>query len=106
MNASDEVQDYWKNQVTNFLKSGLDRKSYCEQNNLKAHSLDYWRAKLHPKARARKKKTSAKWVTLQVTDPPAGNAGVRVRIGRYTIEVDSGFNHEALAEVLKVAAGC
>jgi hypothetical protein len=48
----------------------------------------------------------SKWVTLQVTDAPAGNAGVRVRIGRYAIEVDPAFNHEVLAEVLKVAAGC
>jgi hypothetical protein len=106
MNASAEVQDYWKNQIADFLKSGLDRKTYCEQNNLKMHSLDYWRAKLNPKAGVRKKKDSAKWVTLQVTDPPAGTAGVRVRIGRYTIEMDPGFNHETLADVLKVAAGC
>jgi hypothetical protein len=103
MKANDELQDHWKNQVADFLKSGLDRKTYCAQNNLKIHSLDYWRAKLNARPPASKEvDASAKWVTLQVSDRPAGNAGtgIGIRIGRFMIEVDSGFDHGVLADVL------
>lgn len=103
MKANAEVQEYWKNQIAEFLKSGLDRKTYCEQNNLKMHSLDYWRSKLKRRSPTGDKKAPGKWVTLQVADQEAGNAGIRIRVGRLVIELDSNFNRDALADVLKIA---
>jgi hypothetical protein len=105
MNASNELQAYWKSQVAEFLQSGLDRKTYCQQKNIKMHQLDYWKAKLKARPPAIKKvDASPQWVTLQVADKFAGSAGIRLRIGRLAIEVDSGFSRETLADVLKVAA--
>jgi hypothetical protein len=105
MKASTELQEYWKHQISDFLKSGLDRKTYCQQNNLKLHCLDYWRAKLSGRPAALKKADkSPQWVTLQVTDRQPANAGIRLRVGRLEIEVDPGFSRETLADVLQVAA--
>ena len=104
MKASDERREYWKNQVAEFLKSGLDRKTYCQQKNIKIHQLDYWRAKLKVRPPALKKlDASPQWVTLQVADKFAGSSGIRLWIGRLAIEVDPGFSREALADVLRVA---
>jgi len=103
MKANAEVQEYWKNQIAEFLKSGLDRKTYCEQNNLKMHRLDYWRSKMKRRPRTRNKKAPGKWVTLQVADQEPGNAGIRIRVGRLVIEVEDGFNQDVLADVLRIA---
>lgn len=106
MKASTELHEYWKHQVAEFLKSGLDRKTYCQQNNLKLHCLDYWRTKFSDQASALKTvDQSPQWVTLQVADPvSAVNTGIRLRVGRLEIEVNPGFSKETLADVLRVAA--
>ena len=103
--ASTELQEYCKRHLAEFLNSGLDRKTYCQQNNLKPHCLDYWRAKLRERPAVLKKADGPpQWVTLQVADRvAAGNTGIRLRVGRMEVEVDSGFDRETLADVLRIA---
>ncbi len=66
--------------------------------------LHYWRAKLSDRPAALKKvDKSTQWVTLQVADQVAANAGIRLRVGRLEIEVDPGYNRKTLPDVLRVA---
>ena len=106
MKTTREDQEFWSNHAAAFQRSGLTRERYCRQHNLKIYSLDYWRKKLKSSSTAVVSNDSTnRWVTLQVADPPSvgPEAGIRMRIGRLAIEVDRGFDHEVLADVLRVA---
>jgi hypothetical protein len=95
-----------KGQVSKLAKSGLSRRAFCKQNSLNVHSLDYWSTKLKRSQAASRQRprTEKRWVTLQVADQPASGTGIRLRIGRLTIELDPGFNRNLLTEVIKIAA--
>jgi len=106
MKTTREDQEYWSNHAAAFQRSGLTREKYCQQHNLKIYSLDYWRKKLKSSSTVVIGHDSGnRWVTLQVADPPSTGpeAGIRLRIGRLSIEVAPGFDHELLADVLRVA---
>ena len=34
---------YWQKHVDDFSASGLSQTTYCQQQNIKAHNLQYWR---------------------------------------------------------------
>ncbi len=96
---------FWKGHIAGLSKSGLSRRAYCQQNGLSISTFDYWRAELTTPATITEQRSESnkRWVTLQVADAPVRENGVRLRIGRVTIEVDPGFNRELLAEVIKIA---
>ncbi len=97
--------EFWKGHIAGLSKSGLSRKAYCQQNDLSISTFQYWRAKLKPASTTveHRSESNKPWVTLQVADDPTCENGVRLRIGRVTIEVDPGFNRDLLAEVIKIA---
>lgn len=106
MKSAKENQEYWWNHGVAFQKSGLTRPIYCQQNNLKISSLDYWRKKYKSSSAAVVRPDGGnRWVTLQVADQPivGPGVGIRLRIGRLAIEVESGFDPKLLADVLRVA---
>ncbi len=100
-----ERLEFWKGHIAGLSKSGLSRRAYCQQNDLSISNLDYWRAKLKPAATITEQRPESdkRWVTLRVSDEPARDNGIRLRIGRVTIEVEPGFNRELLADVIKIA---
>jgi hypothetical protein len=106
MRATKENQEFWWNHVAAVQKSGLSRRKYCEQNNLKISSLDYWRNKIKSSSTPVVRPDSEnRWLTLQVADQPIAGTGIgiRLRIGRLAIDVEPGFDHKLLADVLRVA---
>jgi len=106
MKSAKENQEYWWNHLAALQRSGLSRRAYCQQNNLKISSLDYWRNKCKPSSTAVARRDGGnRWVTLQVGDQPIAGPGarIRLRIGRFAIEVEPGFDPKLLADVLRVA---
>lgn len=106
MRATKQNQEFWWNHVAAVQKSGLSRRVYCEQNNLKISSLDYWRNKIKSSADPIvRHESNNRWVTLQVAEQPivGVGSGIRLRIGRLAIEVEPGFDHKLLTDVLRVA---
>ena len=105
MKTRQERLEFWKGHIAGLSKSGLSRRAYCQQNDLSISTFDYWRMKLKTPATALHERSQShdRWVTLQVADESTPDSGIRLRIGRVTIEVDPGFNRELLAEVIKIA---
>lgn len=46
MNDSPSKHAFWQNHIEQFSASGLTQQAYCEQHDLKAHQLIYWRRKV------------------------------------------------------------
>jgi hypothetical protein len=102
MKTSEETIAYWKQQIEAFEKSGLSRRAYCEQDQIKLFRLDYWRHKF-----AKPKTTSSRpgWIPLRIKESGVdGSGGIRLRIGKLEIEVRRGFDSALLAEVLRVVS--
>jgi hypothetical protein len=102
MKASDETISYWKQQVQAFEKSGLNRTTYCEQNQIKVFQLDYWRHKF-----AKPKNLSSKpgWIPLCIKESSAERSGgIRLKIGKLEIEVREGSIENCLLRCFALSA--
>jgi hypothetical protein len=91
--------NYWTQHVQALKESGLSRRAYCEKNQIKVSTLDYWCQKLNPSARANKKVHEAAWIPLQISEDELSK--IDLRIGKITIAVKSGFDPSLLADVLR-----
>lgn len=40
--------EFWTKHIADWQSSGLSQKDYCNQNDIKAHNLQYWRQRLSP----------------------------------------------------------
>ena len=39
-------EDIWKQHIADWQESGLSQQAFCQQRNIKAHNLHYWRKRL------------------------------------------------------------
>jgi len=99
MRTDPEVTNYWRQQIEALKSSGLSRKAYCEKNQIKLSTLDYWRRKL---SRSEEKINGAKetgWIPVRISDDES--SGIDLRIGRITVVVKPGFDQTLLTELLR-----
>ncbi len=47
-----ERETLWRHHIDQQIASGLARKQYCQQNNLRYHTFKYWADKLNPSKKA------------------------------------------------------
>ncbi len=82
----------------------MTRVSFCAQNKIKTHQLDYWRRRFEQRDPALGS-SAADWIPLEVGDGQTHEqgSGISLRVGLLTIEVKPGFDRELLAAVLRVA---
>ena len=98
MKSDPEKMDYWRQHVEAVKSSGLTRKAYCEANQIKKSSFEYWCHKLsYLKRNANGKETE--WIPVQVREDPS--SGIDLRIGRMTVEIKPGFDQALLNELLR-----
>jgi hypothetical protein len=96
MRENEAKTSYWTQQVQALGTSGLSRRAYCEQNNIKLSQLGYWCRKLTSPAKA---DSAASWIPLQINEEES--ASIDLQIGRITIAVKPGFDPSLLADVLR-----
>ncbi len=92
---------YWQKHLTNWSKSGLSQKHYCEQQLLAPSTFCHWKNKLaeHPE------KTSfyplaVSSVVVPVED--TSNSGLRLVVGknRYRVELEKDFSADSLKKLI------
>ena len=104
MKASEELSKYWHHHVEAFAGSGLSRVAYCQKNQINTYQLDYWRRKFKGVEPTGGSDARNVWVPVEVREEEGAGPGdgIRLRIGRLTIEVKPGFDRELLTAVLRV----
>jgi hypothetical protein len=95
MKANSERAKYWRQQVESFQASGMTRTAYCEANQIRLNTLDYWRKKFN----APEKKNETGWMPIKIAED--NSTGIDLQIGRITIAVKPGFDRTLLLELLQ-----
>ena len=99
MKENQEKREYWQRHIDILKSSGLTRRVYCEQNEIKLSTLDYWCQKLSSSAKKEGTDKSS-WIPLQI-DEDDTSSGIDLRIGRIMVAVKPGFDPVLLTEVLR-----
>lgn len=99
-----EPREIWEKRIEAFRASGMTQRAYCESNGVKIKAFHYHLMrdrKLRGGASGSNGGASG-WMPLIIDDmscPRPG--GIRIRIGRVTVEADPGFDAIHLSEVLR-----
>ena len=106
MKRNPEVASYWRQQIEVLKSSGLSRRAYCEKNQIKLSTLDYWRQKLSRSEEQADGTSEGGWIPVRIRDDEP--SGIDLRIGRVTIVVKPGFDATLLTELIRTigAAVC
>ncbi len=108
----------WRERIGRQLRSGLTIQQFCEQESLVAHQFSWWKRELNrrdaqlessqdPKPsikrrRRRRRRVGAGFVAVQVA-PALGGTPLEIIVDqRLRIAVTAGFDHQLLAEVVRV----
>ena len=100
MKTNPEKANYWRQQIEAIKSSGLTRRAYCEKNEIKLSTLDYWCQKLSRSEKENNQANKAGWIPLQIAEGGSAS-GIDLRVGRITVVVKPGFDRELLAEVIR-----
>jgi hypothetical protein len=99
MKENPEKRELWQRQIEAWKSSGLSRRVYCEQNEIKLSTLDYWCQKL---SSSRKEGEIGKgsWIPLRI-DEDEPSSRIDLQIGRITVAVKPGFDPALLTALLR-----
>lgn len=96
---SEERRQVWRERVALFRASGQSGRAWCIENDIREHLLWYWVRRIE----ATCAEAETQWLPVAVEGgSPATNTGLSVRIGNAVVEVQPGFDHTLLADVIKV----
>jgi hypothetical protein len=95
MKSNPEKTNYWRQHIEALKVSGLSRTAYCEANQIKLTTLDYWRQKFN----FSEKKNDESWIPIKIAEDRS--PGIDLHVGRIAIVVKPGFDRELLIELLQ-----
>lgn len=97
---SKSKQKYWQNHLSNWSKSGLSQKHYCEQQLLALSTFRHWKNKLAEHS----KKTSFYPLAVSSRAPveDRSNSGLRLVVceNRYRVELEKDFSTDSLKKLI------
>jgi hypothetical protein len=92
----DEKQTYWRVKLQEYRQSRLSRREFCERNQIRKTTLDYWFRRLG------KAGASKGLVELKVLSAQAPGSALEVVVaGKYRLAVCNGFDPQLLGQVVK-----
>jgi len=96
---------FWRDHEEAFRNSGLTRLRYCRKHQISVYQFDYWRRRLKKLSENKSSADKKDWIPLQICEESPGkqNTGIRIQIGQISVEIQPGFNHKLLSEVLRIA---
>jgi hypothetical protein len=101
MKSNSEKTNYWRQQIETLKASGLSRRDFCEKNQIKLSTLDYWRQKFN----SPEEKNESNWIPIKIAEDSSQQ--IDLRVGRITIAVKPGFDRTLLVELLQtISALC
>lgn len=93
-----ELQEKWAEIIAYYKGSGLTAAEWCEKYGCTIGRLRYWIKKFDSRA-----DDETKWAQVEIVDAnPPKVTTISIHVGAARIEVNYGFNHALLADVLKV----
>lgn len=96
-----ELQIQWQKRVSDYKKSGLSARVWCDEAGISFSSLKYWITKFN---KANEKSGKTKWAQVEIIDTaPHVSSKIIIHVGAVRIEVLSDFDKALLTDVLKVA---
>jgi hypothetical protein len=93
-----EKRNYWLQHIQALQESGLIRRAYCEQNQVKLATLGYWCQKFNSSAKSKRQSENG-WIPVHIREEE--HPDIDLRIGRVNIAVKPGFDPLLLADVLR-----
>ena len=95
---------FWKDHIETWKSGGLKQSEYCRRHQLKLHCFVYWKKKFRPVA-----EPGVSFVQVyppQIFKSPTSYrlSPLRLLVGKYKIEVESGFDPATLKQLV-VALG-
>jgi hypothetical protein len=99
MKADPEKAKHWQQQIEALKSGGLSRRAYCEKNQIKISTLDYWRLKLSRSEDKTDGTSEPGWIPVRIRDDEP--MGIDLRIGPVTLVVKPGFDRNHLTELLR-----
>lgn len=97
-----ELQEKWAKIIAYYRGSGLTAVEWCEEFGCPMGRLKYWITKFDKAKRQPTDET--KWAQVEIVEAePLKVATISIHVGAARIEVNPGFDHALLANVLKVA---
>ncbi len=99
----DANREVWQERIKAFQASAKSVREWCRENGLGTGGVYYWLKKLGEVDGP----ATSNWVSVDVNLETTGkpNEGLLVRIGQVTVEVQPGFNHNLLRDVISTLSG-
>ena len=98
-----ERRDAWARRIEQFESSGQKKAPWCRANDIDSKALSRWMKKLSSEKELKDVKPQ-RFILAETTVEKQVCVGVRIKIGGATIEVDSDFNKDALANVIQIVS--
>lgn len=101
-----ELRRRWQERILEYRSSGLTAAAWCEKTGCSISTMKYWITKINNANRHCDDET--KWARCEIiSGNPPGNAAISIHVGAARIEVNPGFDHSLLSDILRVAvASC
>jgi hypothetical protein len=96
---NNELQKEWKQRFLDYQHSGLSIVAWCREQSLPVSRFYYWRRRLNLKPKPNN--AAVKWLPIDVK-PSFDPKFVMIHVGQISVEVQDGFDHELLGQVVKV----
>ncbi|HWL13552.1 MAG TPA: IS66 family insertion sequence element accessory protein TnpB [Ureibacillus sp.] len=90
----------WEQRIADYKSSGQSQAKWCEDNGISYHQFGYWKKRLKDQ---HTEKANNSWIPVIIEEPkPTRCESLLIKVGSFSIEVNSGFNSTLLTEVIKV----
>jgi hypothetical protein len=86
--------DLWKNRLSEQKSSGLGKKTWCAQNGINYHTMQYWSAIINKSSHPNEK-------LIFKELPHSKSSSLKIKWQHITIEIDADFDEVVLKRFLK-----
>jgi hypothetical protein len=106
MNSPEKIKE-WSKKISDFNRSGKNKKDWCEENNVSVQQFAYWYGRIS-------KNQATQWLPVEIiqketeiADPAIQERTkklppLNIKVGIASIEVNHGFDKELLLDILKI----
>jgi hypothetical protein len=96
-----DLRNEWEHRMADFESSGQSASKWCTANDVNIHQFWYWKKRLKL-TQTPVTESATKWLPLEMDDSIEQSKNkLIVRVGQAAVEVNTGFDPNLLADVVK-----